>query len=159
MKKYLSSLVMLTAIGSMVHAQTPQKGANSAPANDKSQVKSDAFGPDITFDKTKHNFGKIKQGEPVKVVFEFTNSGNSNLVIKKATAGCGCTTPVWPKEPIAPGKKGKIEVGYDAKAVGNFVKDITVETNAGTTKLVITGVVEVEASDNIGNEIKLPGQK
>lgn len=118
------------------------------------------FGPEITFEKTKHNFGTIKQNIPAKVKFVFENTGNSNLVIIKATAGCGCTTPVFPKEPIVPGKKSEIEVEYNAKALGSFVKDVNVETNAGTVKLVITGVVEAVASDNnSGTEIKIPTKK
>lgn len=116
----------------------------------------DAYGPEITFDKTKHNFGIIKQGEPVTYEFKFTNTGNSNLIIKNAVAGCGCTTPEWPKEPIAPGKSAVIKVGYDAKAEGNFVKDIKIQTNGGDAKLIITGVVELVASEPIKESIKLP---
>lgn len=118
----------------------------------------DAYGPEITFEKTKHNFGSINQGEPVTYEFKFTNTGNSNLIIKNAVAGCGCTTPVWPKEPIAPGKTAVIKVGYDAKAEGNFVKDIKVQTNGGDAKLIITGIVELVASEPVKESIKLPSK-
>ncbi|MCK9480532.1 MAG: DUF1573 domain-containing protein [Bacteroidia bacterium] len=165
MKKIFLSAFILSAFVWQLNAQTiVDKGYEGtyAVAKTLNEMPSTVavFGPEITFTKTKHNFGTIKQGVPVKVKFVFENTGNANLVINKATAGCGCTTPAYSKEPIAPGKKSEIEVGYDAKAVGSFVKDVTVETNAGTVKLVITGVVEVEATDNNGGtEIKIPTKK
>lgn len=116
----------------------------------------DVYGPEISFEKTRHDFGSIVQGKPVTYKFQFTNTGNSNLIIKDAKAGCGCTTPKWSKEPIGPGKTGFIEVGYDAKAEGNFVKDIKVQTNGGDVKLIITGVVDIEASEPEAPSIQLP---
>ena len=171
MKKYLLASLGIVVLGWQVYAQRPntttKENVSISPSVQSvsvsnlkiTQGKEDTFGPELNFSKTKHNFGKISQGVPVKVKFTFTNSGNANLVIKKATAGCGCTTPVWPQEPIAPGKTGIIEVGYDAKAVGNFVKEITVDSNAGAVKLIITGEVEVVASDSPSGEIKLPVKK
>jgi hypothetical protein len=158
MKKIFTiSLSILLGLSFTIHAHfasfQPTESLLSAPFNNP-----DTYGPEISFDKTKHNFGTIKQGVPVKYKFKFTNTGNSNLIIKDAKAGCGCTTPVWPVEPIAPGKTGFIEVGYDAKAEGNFVKDIKVQTNGGEVKLIITGVVEVEASEPEENSIKLPNK-
>jgi hypothetical protein len=133
---------------------TTAPGAKVASDDNKSNV-----GAAIQFTQTRHNFGTIKQNVPVITKFVFENTGTQNLIIKKATAGCGCTTPKWPVEPIAPGQKAEIEVGYDAKSEGNFIKIITVETNAGDHKLTISGVVEVPASDNSGSEIKLPIKK
>ena len=62
-------------------------------------------------------------------IFEFTNTGNEPLVVTNVISTCGCTVPSKPKEPILPGKTGKIEVKYNM-ATGPIRKTITVETNA-----------------------------
>ena len=78
---------------------------------------------------------------------EFTNTGNAPLVITKINSSCGCTVPEWPKEPIAPGKTGKIQVKYDTTRVGPIRKTITVLSNSDTpTKVLkIKGTI-IEAS-------------
>lgn len=80
-------------------------------------------------------------------MFEFTNTGNAPLVITKINSSCGCTVPEWPKEPIAPGKTGKIQVKYDTTRVGPIRKTITVLSNSDTpTKVLkIKGTI-IEAS-------------
>lgn len=91
----------------------------------------------------KFDFGKIKQNEPVTTYFEFTNTSDKPIVIETATASCGCTTPEYAKEPIAPKATTKIKVGYNAAAMGTFTKDITIKL-AGiqdTKILKITGEV------------------
>jgi hypothetical protein len=80
-----------------------------------------------TFKTTEHTFGKIPQGKPVTTEFVFTNTSAKPLIVENATAGCGCTTPVYPKEPILKGKTGTIKVTYNAAAVGPFTKDVTVK--------------------------------
>ena len=90
-----------------------------------------------------HDFGKIKQGVPVTTYFEITNKSDKPVVIENATASCGCTTPEYPKEPIAPKSTVKIKVGYNAAALSTFNKDIFVKL-AGVPQpkiLKITGEV------------------
>lgn len=72
------------------------------------------------------DYGTIQKGSDGLRVFEFTNTGNAPLVITKINSSCGCTVPEWPKEPIAPGKTGKIQVKYDTTRVGPIRKTITV---------------------------------
>ncbi len=67
----------------------------------------------MKFADTKKNFGFVKKGEKVVLQYEFTNEGNQPLLISDAKAECSCTTVKWPKEPIAPGQKGIIEVTFD----------------------------------------------
>jgi hypothetical protein len=98
----------------------------------------------IKFEKLSHNFGKVKQNEPVTAEFIFTNEGTKPVIIEDATAECGCTKPEFPPRPIVPGKGGTIKVTYDSKTLGVFNKKITV-TLVNDTKpyvLVITGNVE-----------------
>ncbi|MEK7225824.1 MAG: DUF1573 domain-containing protein, partial [Bacteroidota bacterium] len=57
-------------------------------------------------------------------------------------ASCGCTTPEWSREAIAPGATAKIKVGYNAAAEGFFEKPITITYNGNQSKqLKITGTV------------------
>jgi len=65
-----------------------------------------------------HNFGKIPQGRPANTTFEIINSGVTPLKLDNVQASCGCTTPVWSRDPIEPGATAKIVVGYNAYAEG-----------------------------------------
>lgn len=58
-------------------------------------------------------------------------------MITKINSSCGCTVPEWPKEPIAPGKTGKIQVKYDTTRVGPIRKTITVLSNSDTPTKVL----------------------
>ena len=64
------------------------------------------------------------------------------MVISNVQTSCGCTTPEWSREPIAPGGSTKIKVGYNAASEGNFEKYITLTYNQNLTKqLNIKGTV------------------
>jgi hypothetical protein len=52
--------------------------------------------------ETDHDFGKIPQGKPVTVKFQFTNTGSEPLIVSKARGSCGCTGVEFPKDPILP---------------------------------------------------------
>src|SRR5437773_1093989 len=79
------------------------------------------------FKSTTHSFGKIKQHVPVTTEFTFTNNSDKNLIIETATAECGCTTPDYPKTPVAKGKNATIKVTYNAESPGKFTKRVTVK--------------------------------
>ena len=91
---------------------------------------------------TEYDFGKIPQNKPVYYTFEFVNKGTTPLKLDNVHATCGCTTPEWSTEPIAPGETGKIKVGYNAASEGDFEKFITITYNGNLTKqLKIKGTV------------------
>ena len=94
----------------------------------------------------KYDFGKIKQGVPVTTFFTITNTSDKPMVIESATAGCGCTTPEYAKEPIPAGGSTKLKVGYNAAAVGRFDKPVTIKLAgvADTKVVMITGEVVTE---------------
>lgn len=81
----------------------------------------------IKVNTEKYDFGKIKQGTPVTTYFTITNTSDKPITIENAWAGCGCTTPEYSKEPIAPGGTSKLKVGYNAAAMGHFDKDVNVK--------------------------------
>lgn len=103
--------------------------------------------PVFDFDYTEFDFGTIKQGQKVKKTFTFNNTGNAALAIIDAKGSCGCTVPTYPKDPIAPGDKGEIEVVFDsAGKSGEQNKTITITANTSPTSTVLTlkGNIEIE---------------
>lgn len=93
---------------------------------------------------TEYDFGVISRNKAVNIDFEFKNPGMIPLVITDVKTSCGCTVPEYPKEPIMPGKTGKITVTFDAKDSGYFSKTITVTTNTAEplNYLYIKGTVK-----------------
>lgn len=85
--------------------------------------------------ETEHDFTKIPQGKPVSHDFMIKNIGKDSLKLENVQASCGCTTPTWSKEAIAPGQTAHITVGYNAAAAGNFEKYITIFYAGGKTKM------------------------
>lgn len=96
----------------------------------------------ISFTKTLHDYGTIKKGSEGTYDFTFTNTGKIPLILSNVSTTCGCTTPSWPREPIAPGKSGQIKVKYNTANIGGFQKGITVYSNAKTVMLTIKGSVQ-----------------
>ena len=82
----------------------------------------------IEIDKTVHNFGDILlDSGPVSCSFTLTNKGSKPAVIYNVTSSCGCTNVNWTKEPLMPGKTGKISVTYsNDEGAYPFDKSLTV---------------------------------
>lgn len=94
----------------------------------------------IAFEKLQHNFATFKEELGVQTVaFNFKNDGAVPLILNNVQASCGCTTPEWTREPVAPGAKGVIKVSYDPKnRPGVFNKTIRVSSNAENANVVLT---------------------
>ena len=132
MKKITSLFVcfVLVAFGAVTEAQEKQ----GEPAT-------------IVFEKTTHDFGKIKEGTLATYSFVFTNTGKTPLVLSSVQPSCGCTTPEWTKEPIAPGAKATIKAAYNSYGrPGAFQKYITVKSNGTPAELTLTIKGEVEVN-------------
>lgn len=117
-----------------------------APAE---EVEVDKDAPVFEFMEESFDFGSdIIDGEKKTHTFEFTNTGNSPLIIEKVKASCGCTTPNWPKTPIAPGATGEITATYNSKGrPGKFNKAIRVTSNAATPTKVLYIKGEVQKAN------------
>jgi len=101
----------------------------------------------IAFEKLQHNYGTFKEELGVQTVsFNFKNDGTVPLIINNVQASCGCTTPEWTRQPIAPGAKGLIKVSYDPRnRPGVFNKTIRVSSNAENSDVVLTILGDVTA--------------
>jgi hypothetical protein len=101
--------------------------------------------PNMVFTETSFDYGKIKEdGGAVNHKFLFTNTGAEPIIITQVKASCGCTTPDWSKDPVAPGAQGFVSAVYNPQGrPGAFNKSITVTSNAQNSPitLYITGDV------------------
>ena len=99
----------------------------------------------MTATKETHDFGEIKEIDgPVSCKFEFENTGTQPIIIETIIPSCGCTSPVFSKQPIPPGKKGFIDVVYNpANKGGRFRQQIVVQSNASEPRkaFFVTGTV------------------
>lgn len=108
-------------------------------------------GPNISFEKDMHDFGKIEKGQIAKHKFKFKNTGNQPLIVTNVRPSCGCTTPSYSKEPVMPGQEGTIEAAYNSNVGhGAFTKSITVTTNIPDRSLVL--FIKGEVIENPAND-------
>lgn len=133
MKKAILSigLMLCVAIGANAQETTTPNPVNPNAAKFK-------------FETEVIDYGTIEHNADGNREFKFTNVGKEPLIISNAVGSCGCTTPLWPKEPIKPGASAVIKVHYATDRVGQFEKTVTITSNAETASKVIKikGVVK-----------------
>ena len=95
--------------------------------------------PKIVFEKSIHDYGSFKEADGIQTTtFKFTNNGTTPLVLSNVRASCGCTTPKWTREPVAPGNAGEVQVSYNPKnRPGSFNKSVSVNSNAENSTVVL----------------------
>ena len=82
----------------------------------------------VEFNEKVHDFGDILLSDgAVSCTFTFKNVGQKPFVVHQIASSCGCTTPTWSREPIMPGKSGKIDVTFaNDQGPYPFEKSLTV---------------------------------
>lgn len=120
-------------------AATPVTGeAQAAPVSNEPSTS-------IALSESNFDFGKIKKGDKVEHVYEVTNTGKNPLVISEVKPGCGCTAPDFTKEPILPGKKGKITLHFDSSNFdGNVQKYADVFANVEKAPIKLTFTANIQ---------------
>ncbi len=121
--------------------------ASGLPAQDKQvhtepvltqtvEQKANAF----VFEKTKHDYGQITEGEIVEVKFPFRNVTDRTINIKAINTSCGCTSANDNPRVIGPGQSSEIKVSFNSTGKpGKGQKTISVVT--GLYSLTISGEV------------------
>lgn len=143
MKKIAIAVVLFVTVH-YAGAQTATSGGSAAPHLSVNTGGTALPRPADVLElrENSHNFGQIPQGRPAVYAFEIVNTGTVALRLDNVQASCGCTTPVWSRDPIDPGATAKILVGYNAYAEGPFTKTVTIVYNTSRTKtLTISGEV------------------
>ena len=133
-KVFALALSLMLAAPALTMAQAPA----AAPAMEKKG------GAVMTAEEMKFEFGSVKQGEIVEHTFNFKNTGTEPLVISNVGVSCGCTTPEYTKDPVLPGKTGKITARFNTSGkLGQQNKVLTVSSNnaGGNVELALTGTV------------------
>lgn len=111
--KYAILLMSFFAISTISKADEPAKSAY------------------MKFETIEYNFGNLPQGKPVSYDFSFKNTGKEPIELENVQASCGCTTPIWTKEPVLNNKSGVIKAQYNMAREGLFDKTITVSAKSG----------------------------
>ena len=139
-------LLVVVALASIGFAQVSCDNRQQAQT---SQAEVSGKMPKITFaEKGIYDFGALTEGDTVEHTFAFTNTGQFPLIINNITASCGCTTPEWPHEPVAPGAKSSIRVRFNSRGkMGQQNKTITVfaNTDPSMTDLQFKAMVNPKA--------------
>lgn len=130
MQKVILSVIILLFAAFAIKAQDNATIATAPQDNPNA--------PEISFDKTVHDYGTIVQGSDGACEFKFTNTGKEPLILSKPISSCGCTVPTWPQEPILPGKSDVIKVTYNTNNAGPINKSVTVNSNAKTNRVVLS---------------------
>jgi len=145
-KSVLFAFMMFTAFSIFAQdaAQQPAENPNA---------------PEISFEKTVHDYGSIVQGSDGTCEFKFTNIGKEPLILSRPQSSCGCTVPTWPQEPILPGKSEVIKVTYNTNNVGGINKTVTINSNAKTARVVlqIKGAVTPKPATTMPEKPAEPG--
>ncbi|KEY18281.1 DUF1573 domain-containing protein [Kaistella antarctica] len=90
-------------------------------------------------------FGKMKKGDQKEHIYEVTNTGENPLIISQVKPGCGCTVPDYTKEPILPGKKGKITLKFDSSSFDGLVnKQAEVYANVEKAPIIISFSADIQ---------------
>lgn len=124
-------------------------------ANQDANVVNTNTGPktSVKFEEMQHDFGEIEQNSRNTKIFTFTNSGTEPLIITNAKGSCGCTVPRYPREPVAPGESGEIEVVYSPGSQKNQqTKSVTITANTEPETTVLKITANVKAGDAANNE-------
>lgn len=87
--------------------------------------------PVITFKEAVFDFGSVAEGEVIRHVVEFENTGDAPLILSTIETSCGCTVAKnWPREPLSPGDEGSFSVEFDTnRRPGLQSKTVTVLAN------------------------------
>lgn len=130
----------LSAAGNAAAGNIPGTNVNSTVSNLPSTT--------IQYESEKFNFGVVDEGEIVKHVYKFKNTGSEPLVISNAKGSCGCTVPTWPKEPVPPGGTGELKVEFNSKGKpGPQSKRVTVTANTTPTETYLEIAGEVRGKE------------
>lgn len=108
--------------------------------------------PEIKFEKTMHDFGRIDAAKgPVTAVYRFTNVGSALAIIVSVTnGGCGCTRPKFTTAPIKPGESGEVSITFDPEGrSGSLYRQVQVQVQGMKKRigLKFKGTVIPESKD------------
>ncbi len=116
-------------------SKVKKENVDTAKKRDIEIIKGSA---EIQLDKTEYDFGTVDEGVVVEATFLVTNPGETDLVISNVQPSCGCTIPVWPKDPIKPGESAEILAKFNTAGKPNRqFKTLTLFTNTASGREIL----------------------
>lgn len=95
-------------------------------------------GAEFSFLDRSHKFPDTPEGHLLEHDYIFTNTGGQPLIISDYKVACSCTKITYPKEPILPGKEGKIHLSFDTNGKYGFQsRKVQIFSNASKKPTVI----------------------
>lgn len=92
-----------------------------------------AQGARLEFETKLADLGELISGQSSRFVFNFTNTGDEDLIIRKVLATCDCAAALLSEPRIAPGNNGQIEVELSSKGrMGMVQSSIRIVSNDDT---------------------------
>ncbi|CAI8366731.1 MAG: Uncharacterised protein [Flavobacterium sp. SCGC AAA160-P02] len=123
----LSTILFISCKDENASSKVKKQNINSAKKRDIEISKGSA---EIQFDQTEYDFGTVNEGVVVEAKFIVTNPGKTDLLISNVQPSCGCTIPIWPKDPIKPGESSEVLAKFDTSGKPNRqFKTLTLFTN------------------------------
>ncbi|MCC8146538.1 MAG: DUF1573 domain-containing protein [Bacteroidales bacterium] len=139
---YKLAWVLPIAFGLTFMAYTP----NTSETNQDNKEQEKKEEKVITVNELIHDFGTIKEANgEVTTVFTVTNNMETPILLSDVRVSCGCSNTTWTKEPIEPGKTGKVTVNFNpAGLYGPFEKYVNIVTTGTPNRisLRIKGIIE-----------------
>ena len=68
----------------------------------------------LAFDPPSVELGMVLPGQKIRRTVRVRNTDPQTVTIERAMADCGCTTPIWPTQPIPPNGEADVDVAYEA---------------------------------------------
>lgn len=128
----IKTLILIAFIFSGINSFAQEKKVLNNIGNDNDNQ------ANFKFEKDEIDFGTIEQGESTTHEFKFTNTGSEPLIISKAEGSCGCTVPIFPKEPIMKNQTATIKVTFNSTGkFGIQDKTVTITSNAKQNPKII----------------------
>lgn len=141
MKQKLYTVFIVVSM--LIVAACRQDGDNKEMNNNSPEVTT-VNETKIEFESDTHDFGTVDAGPVLTHKFRFTNTGDSELIIRNVSASCGCTVPKWSKEPVKPGEQGEIEVHFNtAGRYGGQHKTVTIYANVPGSEVELNFRAEI----------------
>lgn len=92
----------------------------------------------VSVEKTEIYLENLVLGEETTADFVLKNTGGNPLIIYNIKSACGCTVPVWEKQPIEQGESTGITVKITPEETGYFRKTIEVYCNTKEKVIPLT---------------------
>lgn len=86
--------------------------------------------PLLEVDSKKVDFGTVVEGTICHHRFHYKNVGNAPFILSDIMVTCGCTNPVFSRDPLQPGDTASFAIDFNTKnKMGPVIKGVNLMTN------------------------------